>query len=70
MFYLYMLVGAVTPGTHIFLKMCSVIPVFMAAVEELLSTSNLAPKELLSKALANAAVDSYCSNMFLMLITF
>ncbi|CAI9774995.1 unnamed protein product [Fraxinus pennsylvanica] len=33
----------------------SVIPVFMAAVEELLSTSNLAPKELLSKALANAA---------------
>ncbi|CAA2964977.1 DEAD-box ATP-dependent RNA helicase 7 [Olea europaea subsp. europaea] len=33
----------------------SVIPVFMAAAEELLSTSNLAPKELLAKALAKSA---------------
>ncbi|KAL2558503.1 DEAD-box ATP-dependent RNA helicase 7 [Forsythia ovata] len=33
----------------------SVIPVFMAAAEELLSTTKLAPKELLAKALAKAA---------------
>lgn len=58
--YLYILKGVVvTPGAYIFLKIISVIPVFMAAAEELLSTSNLAPKELLAKALAKSAVGSY-----------
>lgn len=40
--------------------MYSVIPVFKAAAEELLNTSDLSPAELLAKALAKAAVCFCC----------
>ncbi|XP_073121135.1 DEAD-box ATP-dependent RNA helicase 7-like [Henckelia pumila] len=39
----------------IYSSTCSVIPVFKAATEELLNSSNLSPTELLAKALAKAA---------------
>lgn len=41
---------------HLFSNLCSVIPAFKAAAEELLHTSELSPAELLAKALAKAAV--------------
>lgn len=39
--------------------MCSVIPSFESAAEELLNTSGLSAVELLAKALAKASVSHY-----------